>query len=257
MGNINWAVVAAIISAAAAALGLIFQRIDIRKQNKYQREIFEYQRKVFEQQRRELEEQNKYQRNTFELQHRIEEDTKLFDIASDIASTVSSLCIVKDMLYTQTLERGYRWSKNVQGMRVRASGATIIADMAEIQYTESLTKLQELENKNKLLEEQFRNQISKIKINISTLDEELQEGIINKSLEFIKELDNMESAIKKLKELDGVDEEVIKNNENWAKQSHKILRQKVVEFQSIFINMKIDTYNKVEKIKKINMCGLS
>lgn len=222
----HWAAGGAVISAIVALVALWLQRKDLKKQSEYQR-------------------------NTFELQQRIEEDTKLFDIASDIASTVSSLCLVKDMLYTQTLEKKYRWSKNVKGMGARVSGSTIFADMVEIQYTESYTKLQELENKNKLLEEQLRNQISKIKINIATLDKELEGDIINKNLEFIKELDNMESAIKKLKELNEVDEEVIKNNENWAKQSHETLRQKVVEFQSIFINMKIDTYNKVEKLKKL------
>lgn len=219
-----WAAAGAVISAIVALVALWLQRKDLKKQSEYQR-------------------------NTFELQQRIEEDTKLFDIASDIASTVSSLCLVKDMLYTQTLEKKYRWRKNVDGMGARVSGSTIFADMAEIQYTESYTKLQELENKNKLLEEKLRNQISKIKLNIATLDKELEENIISKNLEFIDELDNMDSAIKKLKELDKVDEEVIKNNENWAKHSHEILRKKVAEFQNIFIDMKIDTYNKVEKIK--------
>lgn len=225
----NWSAVSAIVAAIAVIISLI----------------------ALYMQRKDIEKQTKYQRDTFELQHRIEEDTKLFDIASDIASIVSSLCLVKDMLYKQTLEKKYRWSKNVKGMGARVSGATIFADMVEIQYTESYSKLQDLENKNKLLEEQLRNQISKIKINIATLDSRIKSDIINKNLEFINELDNMESAIKKLKELDKVDEEVIKNNETWAKQYHEILAQKVVEFQNIFIKMKTDTYNKVEKIKNI------
>ena len=53
MSNIDWSkidggVIAAIVSAIAAAVGLIFQRIDIRKQNKYQRETFELQNKINE-----------------------------------------------------------------------------------------------------------------------------------------------------------------------------------------------------------------
>lgn len=51
MSSIDWSkidggVIAAMISAAAAALGLIFQRIDIRKQNKYQRDTFELQNEI-------------------------------------------------------------------------------------------------------------------------------------------------------------------------------------------------------------------
>ncbi|MFK4878177.1 hypothetical protein ACI1UB_03955 [Lactococcus petauri] len=48
MSNINWAVVAAIVSAVAAALGLFFQRRDIKKQNRYQRSTFELQNKINE-----------------------------------------------------------------------------------------------------------------------------------------------------------------------------------------------------------------
>lgn len=53
MSNIDWSkldggVIAAIVSAAAAAIGLFFQRRDIRKQNKYQRSTFELQNKINE-----------------------------------------------------------------------------------------------------------------------------------------------------------------------------------------------------------------
>lgn len=44
----NWGIIAAIVSALAAAIGLFFQRRDIRKQNRYQRNTFELQNKINE-----------------------------------------------------------------------------------------------------------------------------------------------------------------------------------------------------------------
>lgn len=195
-----------------------------------------------------IEKQTKYQRDTFELQHRIEEDTKLFDIASDIASTVSSLCLVKDMLYTQTLEKKESWHKNIVGMRARTRGDTIFADMAEIQYTESNNKLKDLENKNKLLEEQLLNHTSKLRINIATLNSKNEKYIITINSEIIDELNDMENSIKKLETLESVNQEIIEKSKHWAKHHHQKLRKKVLEFQQIFIDMKKETFFKVEKI---------
>lgn len=199
-------------------------------------------------QRGDVDRQNKYQRNTFELQHRIEEDTKLFDIASDIVATVSSLALTKDMLYVQTLEKKKGWQKNVKGMGARARGATIYADMAEVQYNELNSKLKNLENKNKLLEEQLLNQVSKMRINIATLNSEVEKFIISINSEIIDELNDMENSIKNIKTLESVNQELIENSKHWAKEHHQKLRKKVLEFQQIFIDMKKETFFKVEKI---------
>ena len=199
-------------------------------------------------QRGDVDRQNKYQRNTFELQHRIKEDTKLFDIASDIAATVGSLALTKDILYVQTLKKKKSWEKNVKGMGARAGGATIYADMVEIQYTESNSKLKNLENKNKLLEEQLLNQVSKIRINIATLNSEVEKSIISINSEIIDELNDMENSFKKLEALESVNQELIENSKHWAKDHHQKLRKKVLELQQIFIDMKKETFIEVKKI---------
>lgn len=223
INDINWGIGAALVSAIAAATGLFFQRIDIRKQNRYQRE-------------------------TFELKHRIEEEAVLFDIASNIIATIKNLALTKDQLYRHTIIKRSKWSANVKGMGSRVHGATIFADMTEALYDEAKIKLKDLEDKNDTLMDNLGIQISKLKINIVHLDKSIQDNLEIEIEKLLQVLEDMDREINLVQGVEDIEKNSNEDNKNWAHQYHEIMRDDILKFQEIFSDMKRKTHDKVERI---------
>lgn len=238
MNNINWGVVAAMISAAAAALGLIFQRIDIRKQNKYQRETFEYQRKVFEHQRRELEKQNKYQRNTFELQNKIEENNLLIEISSEMLSNVS--------MQAEYLARLY-----MNKHRIKQIERT--SDINNIDREESKDIIEELRSTSKItwdaqgkLSEKFTQLTNTLVIHLTS--HELKTNIYNMMLTMGNELNDMKAEIDKNDWSESIKTE--RELSEWSQKRIEAFDVVFEPFQKVFIDLKKDMERKVSQITK-------
>ncbi|UQU59984.1 hypothetical protein [Lactococcus petauri] len=154
MSNIDWSkidggVIAAFISAIAAALGLFFQRKDIKKQYENQRVTFELQKKTFDI-------QNRYQRDTFELQNKIDENSLMTDLASKMISNTLSLLSTKITLYPQILDEKQRWSTRVKGL---GHVNDVLETMTLTQYEKSLSQLRVLESDNKQKTEDLMSNI--------------------------------------------------------------------------------------------------
>lgn len=236
MSNIDWSkidggVIAAIISAAAAAVGLIFQRIDIRKQNKYQRETFDYQR-------RELEKQNKYQRNTFELQNKIEENHLLITVSSELMSNVN--------MQSQYLARIYMNNHRIVYLQQ-------FQDKNETYKKQLKYEIEELKEYNKITWDAQR----KLAENFFKLNNILVVHLINH-----KERKSIYKMIGTMgDELNDMKAEIDKNdwNENikteselsdWSQKRIEAFDIILSPFQKVFIDLKEDTDRRISQIKK-------
>lgn len=235
MNNIDWTnidggVIAAFISAIAAAVGLIFQRIDIRKQNKYQRETFEYQR-------RELEKQNKYQRNTFELQNKIEENHLLITVSSELMSNVN-------MQY-QYLARIYMNNHRIARMLSQDTNEIYKKQIKyEIEEIKEFTKIS-WDAQRKLTEKFF--QLNNILV-VHLINHKQRESVYKMMSTMGNELNDMKNEIDRndWKERIKTESEL----SEWSEKRNETIDTVLGPFQKVFVNLKKDTDRRVSQIKK-------
>lgn len=235
MSNIDWikidgGVIAAFISAIAAAVGLIFQRIDIRKQNKYQRETFEYQK-------RELEKQNKYQRNTFELQNKIEENHLLITVSSELMSNVN-------MQY-QCLARIYMNNHRIARLLSQDTNEVYKKQIKhEIEEIKEFTKISW--NAQRKLTEKFF-QLNNILV-VHLINHKQRESVYKMISMMGNELNDMKNEIDKndWKERIKTESEL----SEWSEKRDKAIDTVLGPFQKVFVNLKKDADRRVSQIKK-------
>ncbi|APC44677.1 hypothetical protein ACI1T5_00985 [Lactococcus petauri] len=218
--NNNWGIIAAIVSALAAAIGLFFQRRDIKKQNRYQRD-------------------------TFELQNKIDENSLMTDLASKMISNTLSLLSTKITLCTQILDEKQRWSTRVSGL---GRNNVVFETMTLTFYEKSLSQLRVLESDNKQKTEDLMSNIYKLEIIIVQLKEDKQNKIKELIDETIKEFELMDIFIKGARELGSKDSYDI-NLENWSKEYKFNIENICEEFKQIFIKIKKDTLCEISEIK--------
>lgn len=203
-------------------------------------------------QRKDLKKQAVYQRNTFELQNIIEENKIIFEISSNIISTVKNLALTKNEIYLQILEKKKRWQANVNGAFGKSMGNDVYAYMTEAQYNEALEKLKSLEQGNDSLMEELEQLISKQNINIVSLDKEKVTNIKNLTAKFLYEFKKMDEAIENISKIDDVDELLKKDQTHWARQHHIKIHDITDEFESIVIMVKKETQEKFKDIQKLD-----
>lgn len=224
MIKIDWSAVSAIVAAIAVVISLIALRF----------------------QRRDLKKQAKYQRDTFELQNLIQESNLLISMSSEIISCIMNLASTKEQISEQLLDERERWKQRVKGM---GQPGSIFNEMTSILHEGSKNKLNILESTINQQMLMLKENISRLAIHKVILNNKKLEKIDKLVEGFFEELSYMDKYIDTIKEAkeDEVDENTIKL---WAAPYIERLTEQTLEFRDTFINIKKEYIDKINDIKK-------
>lgn len=221
LANLDWSVIIAAIAVGVSLFSLWLQRIDLKKQAKYQR-------------------------NTFELQNLIQESNLLISMSSEIISCIMNLASTKKQIPEQLLDERKRWKQRVGGM---GQPDSIFNEMTSILHEGSKNKLNILEstiNQQMLI---LNENISRLAIHKVILNNEKLEKIDKLVEGFFEELSSMEKYIDAIKE--SKEDEVDENTINlWANTYIERLTEQTLEFRDVFIEIKKEYISRIDDIKK-------
>lgn len=232
MSNIDWTkidggVIAAFISAIAAAVGLIFQRIDLKKQSKYQRA-------------------------TFELQNEIIQNNILIELGSDIVGNIQAqLLTLQQIFQDQILMRHniYELEKeNYPKYKNNREQEYSKVDELRDEISKFSNEIDELNNYSRNLGKDLISKSNALQFHMIGR-ENYQE--IKRSLDAVsKLLTKMQEESEELKSITKEnlpDEKYIKD---WTEKYRKDINNYTGELQKCFILIKMTSLDKQKKLEK-------
>lgn len=227
MNNINWGIIVAIISAAVAAMGLIFQRIDIRKQSKYQRD-------------------------TFELQNEINNINILISLASDIIGVIQ----MQEQMLQQLREDSMILKRKKFELKKKNSPtfeSSYKPEYSEVSLLKDEISYYEARNEEKIdatrmLSKELTSKGKAIQIHMFTNESFKEISSIFKEIKTV--LSDMETSIITIMsfEEEGQLTKVV-DTAKWSEDYDNRIKNNISKFQTCFTDLKKESAGKLDKLK--------